>query len=463
LPWGLRVFEQHEIEWRAPIDAFAPLASAAGAVLLHAGARTSEPGWSFITAFPQRVVERKDGETWVDGERDPRCPFTALQDVHRSRRLLGDIAASPPLASGLVGFAGYECGALVEPSVTAPRSPYRLPDLFFGSYDACIAFDARSRQAFAFGRSRLAVDRLEASLGRRPAAVASFEAAFNGGVALTSADDYRRAVAGTIERIRDGELFQTNLSQRFFARAIKEYSSFDLFAAALNTSSAPYAAYLQCGAAQILSLSPERFFAVKPEGGDKFSIVAEPIKGTRPRGLTAEEDERLLAELICDPKDRAENIMIADLMRNDLSRICANHSIREEAICEPVSHAGVHHLVSRISGGLRRDVTAVDALKTLFPCGSITGAPKVQAMKVIAEVEGVGRGPYCGAIGYIDDRGGADFSVAIRIAIAEAGGMTIPVGGGVTLRSDPQAEYEETLTKARSWLAAIGGERRRVA
>jgi len=146
-------------------------------------------------------------------------------------------------------------------------------------------------------------------------------------------------------------------------------------------------------------------------------------------------------------------------MRNDLSRICRDGTVHEDFICKLVSHAAVHHMVSRISGDLRPGLSAVDALKALFPCGSITGAPKVQAMKAIGEVEKRGRGPYCGAIGYMDDRGGAEFSVAIRTAIVTHGGdgaeILIPVGGGVTIRSDPEAEYRETLVKAKTILSAL--------
>ena len=150
--------------------------------------------------------------------------------------------------------------------------------------------------------------------------------------------------------------------------------------------------------------------------------------------------------------------MIADLMRNDLSRICEDRSIREEAICELRSYANVHHLVSRIGGVLRRDVSVIDVFEALFPCGSITGAPKVAAMEAIARIEGVGRGPYCGAIGYMDDRGGADFSVAIRTMTTSSDRRAIvaPVGGGITLQSDPHKEYQETIDKSKDSLFALG-------
>ncbi|MEM9015357.1 MAG: chorismate-binding protein, partial [Pseudomonadota bacterium] len=168
-------------------------------------------------------------------------------------------------------------------------------------------------------------------------------------------------------------------------------------------------------------------------------------------------DQQMAEQLLADPKDRAENIMIVDLLRNDLSKICDDHSIRVPRLCELISLSKVHHLVSQITGTLRNDVSVTDVFGALFPCGSITGAPKVQAMKVISEIEGIGRGPYCGAIGYISDTGVADFSVAIRTTILANKNSTafIPVGGGVTVRSDPAAEYDETIAKARGTLAGF--------
>lgn len=444
-----------EIEWRSPVDAFAPLAAERGAVFFHPGAHAAMPGWSFIAAFPATRVESRNGATLIDGGTSSLSPFEAVDALHRARRSDALSEAAPPFATGLAGFIGYECGAAIEPSVRLPASPYDLPDFSIGAYDACAAFDNARGRAFICFQSRSAADRLEAALGAGGAALNAAQDAFEPPLSLTPADQYRHSVAEAMERIRAGEFFQANLSQRFIIRARASFNAFSLFAAASASSSAPFGAFLPQEGAQILSLSPERFFAVKKQADESLLIVAEPIKGTRPRGRTPDADRRLLQELMNDPKDRAENVMIADLTRNDLSRICLNHSIAEAAVCEPVSHENVHHLVSRISGVLRPELTAADALMTLFPCGSITGAPKVQAMKAIAEIEGAGRGPYCGAIGYIDDRGGADFSVAIRIAIAEREKLTVPAGGGVTLRSDPDAEYRETLAKAHAWTRIV--------
>ncbi len=453
--------EQHELNWRSPLVAFAPLAGRDGAMLLHGGDAAVDARWSFIVAAPEKIVSSAGGRTSIDGAPVAVSPFEALSDLHSRRRRADAPECGAPLASGLVGFCGYECGGFCEPSAKGPKSPYSLPDFWFAAYDAVAAFDRISQKAILLGRTGGAADRLESMLGGAdlppPAAVDVDPPASNFSCAA-----YCSAVAEIIEKIRNGDLFQANISQRLQMRSHAAIDAYGLFRAATAQSSSAFGAFFAQDGVDVISLSPERFFAVRPEPSGRLAITAEPIKGTRPRGETEEEDARLRADLIADPKDRAENIMIADLIRNDLSRICDDHSIREEAICEAVAYATVHHLVSRISGRLRRSVNAADALGALFPCGSITGAPKVEAMKAITAIEKTGRGPYCGAIGYIDDRGGADFSVAIRIAVADGGNLSIPVGGGVTLRSDPEAEYDETLAKARQFLRLAGLEERAV-
>lgn len=453
--------EQHELDWRSPLAAFAPLAGRDGAMLLHGGDDAVDARWSFIVAAPEASVLSAGGRTFINGAPVAVSPFEALSDFHSRRSRAGAPECGSPLASGFVGFCGYECGGFTEPSAKGPNSPYGLPDFCFAAYDAVAAFDRFSRRAFLLGRTNDAADRLESMLGKMdpvpPAVIDCGPPASN-----FSGDAYRGAVLEVIERIRNGDLFQANISQRLRARSHRAIDAYGLFRAATAQSSSAFGAFFAHGGVDVISLSPERFFAVRRDPSGRLSITAEPIKGTRPRGETKDEDARLRAELIADPKDRAENIMIADLIRNDLSKICDDHSIREEAICEAVAYATVHHLVSRISGRLRRGVTAADALAALFPCGSVTGAPKVEAMRAIAAIEKTGRGPYCGAIGYIDDGGGADFSVAIRIAIAEDRNLSIPVGGGVTLRSDPEAEYDETLAKARQFLLLAGIEEQAV-
>ncbi|MEM8935301.1 MAG: anthranilate synthase component I family protein [Pseudomonadota bacterium] len=423
-----------DIEWRAAADAFAPLASEPFAFWLHGGER-GQSRWSTIVAFPSATHEVRDGK-------DLARLFEA-----RSRNPHGAEAAAP-FVSGLVGYIGYEAAQWVEPSLALPASPYALPVATFGEYEAAAVFDRLERRACILGIDETACERLRDALGRKPVTPpgglprATLSSNF-------SRTEYVDAVSTVIRQIREGDFFQANLSQCLSAAFDGEVSAFNAFRILAAQSDAPFGAMLNLPSGAVLSNSPELFFAVQQHGENK-RILVEPIKGTRPRARDPHLDAAHMKDLAADPKDRAENIMIADLMRNDLSKICEDGSIREDAICELVSLAHVHHLVSRISGDLKSDASASDIIRALFPSGSITGAPKIEAMKTIAALERVGRGPYCGAIGYFDDRGGASFSVAIRTMMLSKDRrvMTVPVGGGVTLRSDPRAEYAETLAKA---------------
>lgn len=436
-----------EIDWRDPLAAFAPLAGEANAHLLHGGDRSRAAEWSIIAASPATVIRAEKGGA---------DPFLRLDDLLLGRahpRL--DEMAELPFTSGALGFVGYEAARFFEDCLDPPPSPFLLPDLAFGIYNAAALFSRVKRKAYVAGRDEAACRRLRDALGRddlpRPSAPEFGALSSNFSEAA-----YRDAVSEAIENILDGDYYQANLSHQLTARAAQTLSPFDLFRRLADGSDAFHGALLQYEEGAVLSNSPERFFRVEQGAYQRPRIIAEPIKGTRPRGRTPEEDRALASDLLADPKDRAENIMIADLLRNDLSRICRDGTIREDAVCALLRLANVHHLVSRISGVLREGVSASDIFAALFPCGSITGAPKIEAMKAIARIEKIGRGPYCGAIGYMDDSGAMDFAVAIRTLIVEGEKVTMPVGGGVTLRSEPQAEYEETIVKARGALAALG-------
>jgi len=436
-----------EIGWRSPIAAAAPLAGEPFSFILHGG-DCSATRWSFLSAFPAEVIRADQAGVWRNGSRiAEEDPFAAIARVSAERRTPLRRSAVP-LGAGIVGFAGYELGGIREPHAKGPPSPFALPDLCFGAYDAVAAFDRIARRAFISGRTAVAVDRLECALGTGNAPAPAPQPRFSVQMNFDSSA-YKEAVKRVIQRIGEGAFFQANLSRRIFVSPAPD--PFLLFNR-LSAGDASHLSLLNFPEGAIVSNSPERFFNFDP---CSRRIVCEPIKGTRPRGRTTEEDRLMTEELLSDPKDRAENVMIADLVRNDLSRICMDESISEDAICELLSGARVHHLVSRISGILRPDLQAVDALAAMFPCGSVTGAPKIEAMRAIAAEEGEGRGPYCGAIGYVDDSGGADFSVAIRTMTIGGGRGVFQVGGGVTLRSDPEAEHWETLAKAEAMLAAL--------
>lgn len=440
-----------DIDWREPCEAFAPLAGVAHAHLLHSGAGSHEGEWSIITAFPADIFSTSDNALAGD-------VFETLQrEIDARAKGALNAPEAFPFVSGFLGYAGYEAARFIERSLRLPVSPFALPDMVFGYYEAAALFSRQDRRAYVVGRNVDACMRLHDALGNK--ALEPRKAPLFGKASSNfSAQEYQTAIRDAIENILDGDYYQANISHRITLNASAELGSYDLFQMLANKSDAGFAALLQYSEGDILSNSPERFFHVSclPEGGRR--IVAEPVKGTRPRGASAVEDIALAEALTGDPKDRAENIMIADLMRNDLSRICDDRSICEEAICELRSYANVHHLVSRVSGVLRSDITLSDVFAALFPCGSITGAPKLAAMEAIARIEGVGRGPYCGAIGYMDDRGSADFSVAIRTMATSTDRKQIvaSVGGGITLQSDPYQEYMETLDKSKDSLAALG-------
>ncbi|MEQ1646800.1 MAG: anthranilate synthase component I family protein, partial [Pyrinomonadaceae bacterium] len=259
--------------------------------------------------------------------------------------------------------------------------------------------------------------------------------------------------------------YQTNLTQQLTVTLDEELTPQMIFYRLRQQHPAPFSAFITRSDSTVISASPERFFRV--DGGsdaDRFRITTSPIKGTRPRGTTDPEDAALRTELLTSPKDRAENTMIVDLLRNDLGRVCEYGSVRVEKLCDLEEHPTLFHLVSTVSGELRDDVNFSDILKALFPCGSITGAPKISTMRIIDEIETVDRGLSMGAIGYripekhFDLPATIDLSVAIRTMVIRDQTATFNVGGGIVIDSDPETEYAESLLKAKALLNAISSE-----
>jgi para-aminobenzoate synthetase component 1 len=259
---------------------------------------------------------------------------------------------------------------------------------------------------------------------------------------------YERAVEQVRQYILAGDVFQVNISQRFELPVSRP--PLELYRALRERHPAGFAALMETEEFAILSSSPERF--VRTDGR---RVETRPIKGTRPRGDTPAADRALAAELEASAKDRAENVMIVDLMRNDLYRVCRPGTVRVPELCVREAHPTVHHLVSTVEGELAPGADATALLRAAFPGGSVTGAPKVRAMEIIAELEPTRRGVYCGSIGYLSVTGAADFSIAIRTAVVKGGVAFVSAGGGVTADSDPAEEYGETLAKARGVLTAL--------
>jgi para-aminobenzoate synthetase component 1 len=263
-----------------------------------------------------------------------------------------------------------------------------------------------------------------------------------------SKDGYLAAVQRVIDYIRDGDVFQVNLSQRLMAPALDD--SVSLYRRLRSCNPATFAGYFDLGEFQIVSASPERFLQVLDR-----EVESRPIKGTRPRTGDPAADREAEADLLASEKDRAENVMIVDLLRNDLSRVCTAESVRVGRLCGVEAYRHVLHLVSSVRGRLREECSPIDLIRAAFPGGSITGAPKVRAMEIIAELEPTARGAYCGSLGYLGFDGAMDLSILIRTITAGRGWLQFPVGGGIVAQSSPEKEYEETWHKAEGLLQAL--------
>jgi para-aminobenzoate synthetase component I len=470
--------------WLDPWDVCQRLASLPHLLFLDGADTHSSLGrYSFITADPFRWLCVRQGWIVGDVEEHRRVdPFIALSEQMKQWRS-ETIAGLPPFQGGAAGLFGYDLCHHIERLPRPGRDEFRTPDLAVGFYDWVVAFDHSQRRAWIIStglpetepsrRRQRALRRLRAvhnflaSGGRKPPVGWQKQGAyaprspillaptglyplpnFPGVFSNFDRAGYLAAVRRAIEYIHAGDCFQVNLSQRLLHRAT--LAPLELYHRLRKCNPAPFAGYFDLGDFAIASASPERFLRV--ENG---RVETRPIKGTRPRGSTPEEDERQRDDLLRSAKDRAENVMIIDLLRNDLGRVCAYGSVQVETVCRLESYRTVHHLVSEVVGSLRPELGAIDLLRAAFPGGSVTGAPKVRAMEIIAELEPTARGSYCGSLGYIGFDGSMDMSILIRTCTLGRGWIQFPVGGGIVADSTPESEYEETLHKAAGLLRAL--------
>jgi para-aminobenzoate synthetase component 1 len=425
--------------------------------------------YSFVAADPiHSVVVPADGSA-----ADIAAAFAAL------RGLLTDlgcatIPALPPFQGGVAGLVAYECG-LARLGLDAPQPPAAgVPLVALHVYDVVVAFDHDAgrgwiisqgvpakgpvaRRERATARLNALLERLAAPEPCRPAAAppaplppgAEHPLPTHPHVFAThSAEAYREMVQRGIEFVRAGDVFQVNLAQRFAVAT--SVDPVDLSTCARTLNPAPFAGFFDAGTCRIASMSPERFLQVT-----RGTVRMHPIKGTRRVIASPEADLYAGDDLGESAKDRAENVMIVDLVRNDLSRVCVPASVRVEALCRLERYRYVQHLVSIVAGRLRRGFTALDALEAALPGGSVTGAPKHRACEIITELEGFARGAYCGSLGYIGFDGTADFNLLIRTFVATPGLVTFAAGGGITAASDPAAEHAESLHKAEGMLRVL--------
>ncbi|MBD3403341.1 aminodeoxychorismate synthase component I [candidate division GN15 bacterium] len=421
--------------------------------------------WSFVGCDPFLTFTVRDGRCVIRlGRRSATVaanPFELLRSLlaqYQIERFDTDI----PLVGGAVGYLGYEMARHLEKLPDPPPDDVHLPDAMFGFYDVILAFDHVSNSAWLVSTGLPETDeparctRAGVRADQLRSLLAASDEPDHHSVDLTSGtcsadmspDEYRDAVQAIRQSIIAGDVYEVNLSQRFTLRT--DLTPIQLHHRLRRINPAPFAACLDYGDFGIVSSSPERFLCKR-----RARLESRPIKGTRPRGETPDNDARLARELLTSEKDRAENVMIVDLVRNDLGRVCSYGSVTVAGLAELETFPSVHHLTSTITGRLRDDCDAVDALTAAFPGGSITGAPKVSAMESISRHETCRRGVYTGSIGYLGFDGDFDFNIAIRTITLRDGRAAVHTGGAIVFDSDPQQEYEETLVKANSMLRAV--------
>ncbi len=444
-----------EIPYQDALCVFAALPRQ-GTLFLDSARLDANGRYSFIGVDPFSVMRCKNGLITMDERSFEGNPFDELTKV-LEEFTLPRIADLPPFQGGVAGMFGYELGTYLEKIPKSPIDTLQLPELILGFYDVVIAWDHLQQRAWVFSsgfpekdvtlRAARAQMRLSWVLGylNQPLQPLSEFAIDEAAIESTfTQQSYEKAVSDVIEYIKAGDIFEANISQRFGCSR-PNVEPFMLYRKLRIKNPAPFAAFLQYDDWIIASASPERFLKLSHK-----HVEARPIKGTRPRNADPLIDKANADELIVSEKDWAENVMIVDLMRNDISRVCLPHSIKVPQLCGLESFATVHHLVSVVIGTLQENKAAIDLLKATFPGGSITGAPKIRAMEIIAEIEPTVRGPYCGSIGYIGFNGDMDLSITIRTFVMNKDMLTFQTGGAVTVDSDPLEEYEETLTKAKA-------------
>lgn len=439
---------------RSPIEALARFAELPNLCLLQS-ASPEHPlsRFSYLAADPVATISAP-AEQWQSACAAIRSTFAPQEST--DMRL-------PPFRGGWMGWLGYDLAVALDDVARHPTQSTPVPDIMLGLHDWVIAWD------HADGSTWLVSTGIDSTGQRDPVRA---QARAWPVLARWNADDvtdrphntssnvrpqadisaatYQTAVARVIDYILAGDIFQANLAQRFAGPFRGDPLA--LYADLVRRSPAPMAAFIRHQDVAIVSASPEQF--IRLDAATR-RVETRPIKGTRPRDANAARDAALAQELLASAKDRAENVMIVDLLRNDLSRVCRPGTVQAPVLCALESHSTVHHLVSLVTGELERRHDAMDLIAATFPGGSITGAPKLRAMAIIRELEIVARGVYSGAIGWIGLDGSMDTSIAIRTVTIAAGTASCHAGGGITALSVPADEYQETLDKAQAMLAAV--------
>ena len=448
------VIQTYLEDCETPVSAFLKLRGAGPAFLLESAEQGQRVGrWSFIGYRPRSVVR------WVlaDGG-DPYALAAAEAERHRQAPIPG----LPPFAGGAVGFFGYDCVRTVEPLGPPNPDPIGLPDLALMLTDALVAFDHLKHTVTILANAYVEEDGVQAGYDRARALVDEVRERLagplprlQGGVGAEPEftpnmprEAFEAMVARIVEYVHAGDAFQVVPSQRWTADV--EADPFSVYRGLRAINPSPYMYFLDFEDFQIVGASPEPLVTVS--GG---RATTRPIAGTRPRGGDADADEAIAADLLADEKERAEHVMLVDLGRNDLGRVCEFGTVEVETFMAVETYSHLIHIVSSVAGRLRPDVGPMDALRSILPAGTLSGAPKVRAMQIIDELEPVKRGAYGGAVGYLSYSGELDTCICIRTVVMRDGVAHMQAGGGTVADARPDYEYEESRNKARAVARAI--------
>jgi len=409
--------------------------------LLESAATGPQGRFDILFAFPGRSIDLRQSDTFDFLE--------ALDQAWHQEAVVADDISGLPFRGGWFLYLAYELAGQIEPQLRLPADPARLPVASATRFPAALVHDRSSNKRWIVSEQESLIGAIRRDVASLPAGRKD-EGHVDLMVSEDAPDHYLSAVQRVLDYIRDGDVFQANLSRQWRAAVPPAVSSAALYRRLRKTNPGPFNGLVTWGDTAILCSSPERLVEVRGE-----RVQTRPIAGTRPRGLAGDDDYALSSELLGHPKEKAEHIMLIDLERNDLGRIAIPGTVEVNELMVLESYATVHHIVSNVRATKRKQVSPADIIRAVFPGGTITGCPKVRCMEIIAELEGVGRGAYTGAIGYLDRNGDMDLNILIRTMVKTGDKLSFRAGAGIVSDSSPQRELEETRAKARGMLAAL--------
>lgn len=409
--------------------------------------------YSFIGLNPYKKFVSKGRKVFIDNkEYNDVDPFEKLEELMSKYKL--NINNDLPFISGAIGYFSYDIGRILEKLPDNSKEDFSIPDSIFIFFDNLIVFDLQNKKTYitAVGQNEevvSSIERIEKNFENyKEEEKIKFKISNNKFYSNFSKDEYEKNIGRLREYIRSGDVYIANMTRRVYCNSDED--SYEIYKKLRSINKAPFSTYMNFKDFQIISSSPERFLSIR-----NGLVQTRPIKGTRPRRKNSGEDERNKNELINSEKDKSELLMIVDLERNDLSKVCKPNSVKVTELFKIEEYETVFHLVATIEGELKENVSAVKCIRECFPGGSITGAPKIRAMEIIEELEKLKRNIYTGSIGYFDLRGNSDFNIVIRTIVKKDNKAYLGVGGGITWESIEEDEWFETIDKAKALMEVL--------